>query len=100
MHIKRDRLRMVKRYVQLEDAQPEILGVEDAFSDVDTALSVGGIEDGKLVLEYYYGQLTIREIAKRHNLTEGACKMRLKRARDKLRKNFHNYVTDILIRGR
>ena len=86
--INRDRQDAVRRYVQMEKVPHSGVDTEDGYAEVETVLTVESIRDGQLVKEFYYEQRSIREIAERHGLTEGACKMRLKRAREELRKYF------------
>ena len=73
--------------VQLDAVSPKKSIEKDETERIDLLLSIQKIQDYDLVMEMYYEQLPLKEIAERHNLTIGACKMRIKRAKEKMRKN-------------
>jgi RNA polymerase sigma factor (sigma-70 family) len=53
-----------------------------------SALSYLTIEEQSLLLMKYQDEISIKEIADTHNLSESAVKMRLKRAKEKLKKRY------------
>ncbi|WP_128547921.1 RNA polymerase sigma factor [Larkinella soli] len=55
---------------------------------LQSALGYLTIEEQSLLLMKYQDDVSIREIADIHNLTESAVKMRLKRAKEKLKKRY------------
>ena len=86
-HIERERLKVLKYCVELDAVSPKKSIEKDETERIDLLLSIQKIQDYDLVMEMYYEQLPLKEIAERHNLTIGACKMRIKRAKEKMRKN-------------
>ncbi len=59
---------------------------------VAKALSQLSVEERNLLLSKYEQEISIRELAMRHTLSESAIKMRLKRSRERLRRYYWNIV--------
>lgn len=54
------------------------------FNKLKNAISLLPIKEQQMVLFKYYGQGTVKELAERHNCSESAVKMRLKRLKKKI----------------
>lgn len=81
----RDQQRAIMHTVSIEDAPDASLSRIDSYSSIpdDAANS----EDMRLLHSFYVYGLTIQELAEQLGVSTGACKMRLKRARERLRKH-------------
>ena len=77
----RDRKRYLDHRVFGSDV--EEIPVEYDFTQFETVIPE--IEEKRLLVRYYEEGYTLRELAEEHNLKIGAMKMRLKRARDKIK---------------
>ena len=83
-HIRRDRNYLLLHTVPL-DALPEQEAAHyDKYSIFDSKLADN--EDMKLLIEFYCHGYTIKELAERRGISIGACKMRIKRAKEHIRK--------------
>ncbi|MFC5411282.1 RNA polymerase sigma factor [Larkinella bovis] len=71
----------------LDDSPDEDL-VEMEAQRLKSALGYLTIEEQSLLLMKYQDEVSIKEIADIHNLSESAVKMRLKRAKEKLKKRY------------
>lgn len=83
MHIERDRIIFLKRNVSLSEIQDKLSHYEDTYSEVN--LEIQKSKEWQLLTQFYVEGYSIRELADKYNISEEACKTRLKRARDKLR---------------
>lgn len=62
---------------------------EIKINELEVALERVAIEDKMILLMYYKDDLSVRQIAASLGITESAVKMRLKRARDRVAKQYH-----------
>lgn len=83
LHIERDRNYLYKRNVSLYDISAESASYEDTYSEISP--EVRQSDEWKLLTLFYIEGYSIRELAKKYDISEDACKSRLKRAREKLR---------------
>lgn len=83
-HIRRDRNYLLLHTVPLDDHNEQEATHFDEYSILDDELKSS--EDMKLLIDVYYMGYSIREIAERMGISVGACKMRIKRAKEKIRK--------------
>lgn len=80
----RDQQRAIMHTVSIDDAPDASLSRMDSYSSIpDDAVDS---EDMRLLHSFYVYGLTIQELAEQLGVSPGACKMRLKRARERLRK--------------
>ena len=84
-HIMRDRQKLLLRTVALDEIEENKLGYEDSYPAFAIELPDG--EDARLLTAAYVEGIPIRDLAKHYGISEGACKMRLKRARERISKN-------------
>ena len=84
-HIQRDRNQLLIHTVPLDELSEQEATHIDEYSLLDDKLKAS--DEMKLLIEFYYMGYSIREIAERMGISVGACKMRLKRAREKIRNN-------------
>ena len=82
-HIRRDERIQLMRVVSLE----EIPEQESAGKSTDLWLLMEscGDEDAKLLTEFYLQKRSLIELAGEYGISVGACKMRIKRARERAR---------------
>ena len=83
-HIRRDRNLLVLYTVPLDSLPEQETSHYDDCSILDPELKDS--EDLKLLVEFYYQGYTIKELADQRGISIGACKMRIKRAKEHLRK--------------
>lgn len=84
-HIRRDVNRVTSTLISLEDA-PET--ASESF-DSDTYLTLIGTEkseDLSLLTQFYVYGYSLKELAEQYNVSVGTIKMRIKRAKERLRK--------------
>ncbi len=86
MHMERDRWRALRLHARLDSVPPEEAATEAAYGEIELRQSVREIENSDLVMELFVEQRPLREIAERHGLSVGACRMRIRRALEKMRK--------------
>ena len=84
MHIQRDRQRVLKLNISIEELPERSLAFEDSYSVIDDETAQS--EDMRLLVEFLCEGYTLQEIANKRGITLGACKMRIKRAKERLRK--------------
>lgn len=83
-HIERDRNLLLMRTVPLDELHRQEPARQDEHSLLDEELKADG--DLQLLAKVYCGGYSIREVAQELGISVGACKMRLRRAKDRLRK--------------
>lgn len=84
MHLERERNCLMKRNVSLYAVRPEAVSCRDSYSEVGA--EVQRSEDWKLLTAFYLGGRSIKELAREQGVSEAVCKSRLKRARERLRR--------------
>lgn len=83
-HIQRDRNLLLIHTVPLDDLNEQEAAHFDEYSFLDDELK--NSEEMKLLINCYFMGYSIGEIAERMGISVGACKMRIKRAKEKIRK--------------
>ena len=83
-HIQRDRQRVLKWTVSIDTLPEHTIAREDKYSELDDEILKS--EDMQLLIEFYQEGYMLKELAEKRGITLGACKMRVKRARERLRK--------------
>lgn len=76
-------LRRLTRELEQQEIRSEVLA---------RMAKIVGSEDMELLIRKYGQKMSIAELAKQHRMTEGAMKMRLKRARNKARHSVRNML--------
>lgn len=82
-HMQRDRRKLMMQTIYMHDAPEKELSKEDKYSEISDALAEN--QDMELLTNFYVKGYSIKEIALADGKTVGAVKMRLKRARDRMR---------------
>lgn len=83
-HIRRDRAKILIHNVPLDSVPDQEAVSYDSYSILDNEIIDRA--DMKLLIEVYYKGYSIREVAEKEGISVGACKMRIKRAKDRLRR--------------
>lgn len=83
-HVRRDRTSFLTHTLPLDSVPDHDLIANDYYSAMSK--DVKESEDMKLLEEFYIQGYSIREIADRLGISVGACKMRIMRAKEHLRK--------------
>ena len=83
-HIKRDRNAALACTLPLDTLGEKEAVHYDYYSVIDDQVKES--EDVKLLAEMYLSGYTLKEIAESRGISIGACKMRIKRAKERLRK--------------
>ncbi len=83
-HIRRDRQKQLKRFVSM-DALGDGKLVTDDRSTIELILAAASCTDSdmKLLYEFYVEGCSLKELSKKYGITVGACKMRIRRAKDR-----------------
>jgi len=86
-HIQRDRQEQLRRFVAMEEVGEDKIFAEDSnvHELIMTAASCTNA-DMKLLYEFYVEGYSLRELAEKYGISLGACKMRIRRAKDRARK--------------
>lgn len=82
-HMKRDRQKLMLRTVSMAEAPVRELSKEDKYTEISDELAES--PDMELLTQFYLEGYSIKEIALEDGRTVGAVKMRLKRARERMR---------------
>lgn len=85
-HMRRDQQAMLKRFVSLDDA-PEVEAV-DAGHKAKFFINENKNPEMELLIKFYIHGYSLKELAHEYGISIGACKMRIKRAKTRL-KNFN-----------
>lgn len=83
-HLRRDRALALKYAVSVDDVPEEKLSYEEPLPE-PRLLDLTEGEDRRLLAYHYVYGYSVKELADKYGLSVGACKMRIKRARDRLR---------------
>lgn len=85
-HMHRDQQAMLKHFVSLEDT-PE---VEDmtAIYEEEFVINEKNNPDLEMLIQFYIQGYSIKELAEKYGISVGACKMRIKRAKIRLKNIF------------
>ena len=84
-HMRREKQYLLLHTVSLGDTEVQAITKDDNYNIKDVEQEAA--PDMELLIEHYLNGFSIKEIASKYNLTIGACKMRMKRAREALAKN-------------
>ena len=84
-HIRRDQQAVLKRAVQLDDCAVLYLSTSDKYA-LDFSHKLAD-PDLQLLIQFYLYGYTIKELANRHGTSVGAMTMRIKRAKERIRKS-------------
>ena len=84
-HISRERQHLLMRNISLCSPDIQSLSTNDKYDF--KSINTDSISDMDLLIEHYLQGFPIKEIAAKHGITIGNCKMRMKRERDALEKN-------------
>lgn len=82
-HIQRERRALLLHTLPLDTVPEEDTARCDDYDLTEDGLNAG--EDMRLLRAFYVQGYSIRELAEREGISVGACKMRMKRARERLR---------------
>ncbi|MDR1159155.1 MAG: sigma-70 family RNA polymerase sigma factor [Syntrophomonadaceae bacterium] len=85
-HMWRDQRTMLKHFVSLEDT-PEIEAM-DTGHEVNSLINEDNNHEMELLIQFYIQGYSIKELARKYGISIGACKMRIKRAKDRLKNNY------------
>lgn len=88
-HMRREKHYLLLHTVSLGDAEVQALTKSDKYNIKEVEQEA--TPDMELLIEHYLNGFPIKEIASKYNLTVGACKMRMKRAREALAKKLKNF---------
>lgn len=82
-HIQRDQRKQLKRFVSMDDLGDGKL-VTDDRNTIDLILTSASCTDSdmKLLYEFYAEGYSLKELSEKYNISVGACKMRIRRAKD------------------
>lgn len=80
--ILRERNQMIMTTISIDDAEEEAR-VEDTYSVIPA--SIKATEEYKLLMQFYLGGYTLKELSNMYGISIGATKMRIMRAKAKLR---------------
>ena len=83
-HVKRDRNYLLMHTVPLDSLPEHEASQCDKYSLLDP--QIADSEDCMLLMEFYCQGYTVKELAERRGISIGACKMRIKRAKEHIRK--------------
>lgn len=83
-HIRRDRAKLLMHNIPLDSVPEQEAESYDSYSILDDEIKDGA--DMKLLIKVYYQGYSIREVAEKEGISVGACKMRIRRAKDRLRR--------------
>lgn len=83
-HLWRDKANALKHTIAISDVPESELSHEDALPELRLR-SIADDDDFKLLAYYYVYGYSMKELADKKEISIGACKMRIKRARDRLR---------------
>lgn len=83
LEIRRRENRYASHHIPIEDIPFAMLAKQDYYSEIETGTAV--CREMQLLWEHYCCGYTIREMSFHYAISTGACKMRLKRARDTMR---------------
>jgi RNA polymerase sigma-70 factor (ECF subfamily) len=81
LHIRRERQQMLALHVSLDDTAELTTEMKEADSGLDLTKN----EDLRLLKRMYIDGYSLRDLAKEQNITVAAMKMRLKRAKERLK---------------
>lgn len=84
-HMLRDQVALKNHLVSFEDITEPC--TEDRYSDWKTIFDKCSNSDKQLLIRFYIEGYSLRELSNEYNISIGACKMRLKRARNQIKKN-------------
>lgn len=82
-HMRRDQQAQLLRVVSIDDI-PE-LPASDKEADLLLIASSGKDPDIRILIEFYVEGRSLKELAEEYRVSVGACKMRIKRARERSR---------------
>ena len=88
-HMRREKQYLLLHTVSLGDSEVQALTKNDKYNIKDVEQEA--TPDMELLTEHYLNGFSIKEIASKYDLTVGACKMRMKRAREALAKKLKNF---------
>ena len=88
-HMNRDKQRLITKFVPMDDVTESQLASTDD-TRYEFSLSVDD-SDMKLLIQFYVQEYSIKELAREYGITSGACKMRIKRAKERI-KNKRDYL--------
>lgn len=80
--ILRERNQMIMTTVSIDDVEDKA-GAEDTYSVIPA--SIKATEEYKLLMQFYIGGYKLKDLSSMYGISIGACKMRIKRAKAKLR---------------
>ena len=83
-HLQRERSKLLIHTVPLDEINEQEAARVDEYSLLDDKLKAS--KDMKLLVDFYYMGYSIQELADRYEISVGACKMRIKRAKQRIRK--------------
>ena len=88
--IRTDKYRLMKKVVPLsDDIKQSGTDAYDLFFDFKDEASKS---EFRLLLQFYIFGYSIKELAKEYGISDGACKMRLKRAREHIKRLFEGQM--------
>lgn len=75
----------IKKLLSLEDNE---IATTDEESETMFLLNYLPLEEARIMLKFYKEKMSLAELAENYGISLSACKMRLKRARDKFKDNY------------
>ena len=82
----RDKQTLTTRFVPVDEITESQLASTD---DIQYQYSFPAEDpDSKLLIQFYIQGYTMKELAREYGITPGACKMRIKRARERMKKKY------------
>lgn len=85
-HMLRDQKILMDHMASVEEIPDS--GAEDTRCDLKSLLSKSSNSEKQLLFRFYIEGYSLRELSKQYNISIGACKMRLKRARNHIKDNY------------
>lgn len=89
-HIYRDQQRLLKRVVSIGEA-PE-LRTSDYGRDLRLSMSSFNDSDTILLIQFYIQGYSVKELARKYDISVGACKMRIKRAKENMKEKYSDLL--------
>lgn len=81
-NMRREDLKITKYFVSMEDARPIDVSITDTYPSLD--LTKSDDPDLQLLTQFYSDRIPAKELAEKLGIQLGACKMRIKRARQRV----------------
>ena len=88
-HIFRDKQTLITRFLPVDEITESQLASTD---DTQYPFSFPAEDpDSKLLIQFYIQGYTMKELAREYGITPGACKMRIKRAKERVKKDYFDF---------